>query len=100
VRELGGARAGGRNDEAGGRKTIERALKLVPDFPPALAELARLHLGGADYRGYAQAREREADVQTDPVRAAAALIEAASVYREHLSDREKAKLCFGRAVRL
>src|SRR5262249_45693335 len=48
----------------------------------------------------AQAREREADVQRDPKRAAAALVEAANVYRAHLSDREKAKACFGRAYTL
>src|SRR5262249_60299706 len=74
--------------------------ELGPGAPPAPAGRARLPLGGADYRGDAQAREREADGQPDPVKAAAALIEAASVYREHLGDIEKAKACFGRAFQL
>jgi tetratricopeptide (TPR) repeat protein len=98
--ELGVLRAGPLEDEAGARKTLERALKVSPGYPPALAEVARLHLGGADYRGYAQAREREAEVQTDPARAALALIDAASVYRDRLEDREHAKVCLGRAYEL
>jgi tetratricopeptide (TPR) repeat protein len=98
--ELGVLRAGPLQDENGARKTFERALKLVPNHPTALAELARLHLGGADYRGYAQAREREAQVQSDPVRAANALVEAAAVYRDQLNDPTKAKECFGRAYEL
>ena len=98
--ELGVLRAGPLQDENGARKTFERALKLVPNHPTALAELARLHLGGADYRGYAQAREREAEVQTDPARAANALVEAAAVYRDQLNDPAKAKECFGRAYEL
>jgi lipopolysaccharide biosynthesis regulator YciM len=87
-------------DEAGARKSFERALALLPGHPAASAELARLHLGGADYAAYAAAREREAAAQSDPVRAAGALIEAASVYLEHMRDLEKAKACFGRAFNL
>src|SRR5262249_31078526 len=98
--ELGVLRARELEDESGGRKTLERALKLVPRYPPAVAQLARLHMGGADYRAYAKAREREAEVASDPKHAAAALVEAASVYRDHLSDSDKAKDCFGRAYAL
>jgi tetratricopeptide (TPR) repeat protein len=67
----------GENEAA--ERTLEKALELAPDDPRALAELARLRQGGADWDGYAKAREREAEVAASPAQAVAALIDAARV---------------------
>ena len=53
-------------DAATAERTFEHALELVPEDPRALAELAKLRQGGADWDGYAAAREREAEVAATP----------------------------------
>ncbi|HEX9104598.1 MAG TPA: tetratricopeptide repeat protein, partial [Polyangia bacterium] len=61
-------------DVEAAERTLELALELQPEDPRALAELAKLRQGGADWDGYAAAREREAEVATSTEQAVAALV--------------------------
>jgi tetratricopeptide (TPR) repeat protein len=78
-------------DGAAAEKTLEKALELAPDDPRALAELAKLRQGGADWDGYAAAREREAEVAATTAQAVAALVDAARVHMERRKDDAAAK---------
>jgi tetratricopeptide (TPR) repeat protein len=85
-------------DAAGAERTLEKALELAPEDPRALAELAKLRQGGADWDGYATAREREAEVASSPAQAVAALVDAARVHMERRKDDQAAKKALERAL--
>jgi tetratricopeptide (TPR) repeat protein len=85
-------------DAAAAAKSLERALQLKPDAPEALAELARLRHGGADWDGYAKARERAAELATTPAEAVAALVDAARVHIEERKDDAAAERLLDRAL--
>ncbi len=82
------------------RDSLEAALEMVPDYPSALAELARLHKDEEDWPAYAQAREREAEAAGEGEEATEALLEAGRVYLERLHDLEAAERCLRRAAGL
>ncbi|HEX6838147.1 MAG TPA: tetratricopeptide repeat protein, partial [Polyangia bacterium] len=79
-------------------RTFEQALELSPEDPRALAELAKLREGGADWDGYAKAREREAEVASSTAQAVAALVDAARVHMERRKDDQAAKRALERAL--
>ncbi len=85
------------NQEAG-RNALERALEAVPEYPSALAELARMHKRDEDWDAYAEARMREADAAEEPEAAEEALLEAAEVFRDKLEDPENARICLDRVL--
>ena len=85
-------------DATAAERTLELALELQPDDPRALAELAKLRQGGADWDGYAAAREREAEVAATPAQAVAALVDAARVHMERRKDDLAAKRALERAL--
>ncbi|HXU71921.1 MAG TPA: tetratricopeptide repeat protein, partial [Polyangia bacterium] len=85
-------------DAAAAEKTFEHALELQPEDPRALAELAKLRQGGADWDGYAAAREREAEVAASTAQAVAALVDAARVHMERRKDDVAAKRALERAL--
>ena len=85
-------------DAATAERTFEHALELVPEDPRALAELAKLRQGGADWDGYAAAREREAEVAASTGQAVAALVDAARVHMERRRDDVAAKRALERAL--
>ncbi len=81
-------------DANAARRCLEEALELVPDYPSALGELARLHRDEEDWPAYVEARMREAEAAVDETEKTAAFMEAATVYREKLKNAEKAKECY------
>lgn len=85
-------------DVQAAERTFELALELVPDDPRALAELAKLRQGGADWDGYARAREREAEVASSTAQAVAALVDAALVHIDRRRDDQAAKRVLERAL--
>ncbi len=85
-------------DAATAERTFEHALELMPEDPRALAELAKLRQGGADWDGYAAAREREAEVAANSEQAVAALVDAARVHMERRKDDVAAKRALERAL--
>lgn len=80
------------------RQLLEEALELVPDYPSALGELARLHRDEEDWPAYVEARVREAEAAADSEDKAAALIEAGNVYRQRLGQIDKARECLRKAL--
>ena len=86
------------NSPEAARTALERALEAVPEYPSALAELARLHKYDEDWEGYAEARQREAEAATDTQTAEEALLEAAQVYRDQLGDADRARGCLDRVL--
>jgi tetratricopeptide (TPR) repeat protein len=86
-------------DAQAAERTFEIALELAPDDPRALAELAKLRQGGADWDGYAAAREREAEVAANAAQAVAALVDAARVHMERRKDDQSAKRALERALK-
>ncbi|MFH2007321.1 MAG: tetratricopeptide repeat protein [bacterium] len=87
-------------DAEAARTALERALETVPDYPSALAELARLHKHDEDWEGFAEARMREVNAAPDKETKLLALLEAAEVFRDKLNDRAEAKSCLDRALKL
>ncbi|MGZ3442157.1 MAG: tetratricopeptide repeat protein, partial [Polyangia bacterium] len=85
-------------DVQAAERTFEHALELQPEDPRALAELAKLRQGGADWDGYATAREREAEVASSTAQAVAALVDAARVHMERRKDDQAAKRALERAL--
>ncbi len=81
------------------RSLLEEALELVPDYPSAIAELARLHKDEEDWPAYAQARMKEAEVAEDLDSAVTALVEAGRVFQEKLGDISRASECFAAAIK-
>ena len=86
-------------DTQAAERTFELALELAPEDPRALAELAKLRQGGADWDGYAAAREREAEVASSTAQAVAALVDAARVHIERRKDDQAAKRVLERALK-
>ncbi|HEX4460005.1 MAG TPA: tetratricopeptide repeat protein, partial [Polyangia bacterium] len=86
------------SDATSAERTLEKALELLPEDPRALAELAKLRQGGADWDGYAAAREREAAVAATPEQAVAALVDAARVHMERRKDDAAAKRALEKAL--
>ena len=88
--------------EAGQREgsacAFEAALSIEPNAPSALAELARLREGGADWHGFAQAKERQAAAISDDTKAAQLLVEAARVHIEKREDDASALPLLERAL--
>jgi tetratricopeptide (TPR) repeat protein len=80
------------------QRTLEAALDLAPSDPQALAELSKLREGGSDWDGYAQAREREAEVAGDPADATRALVDAARVHAEKRNDDAAARSALEKAL--
>jgi tetratricopeptide (TPR) repeat protein len=85
-------------DSEAARNALGRALEVVPGYPSALTELARLHQREQDWVGYAAARRTEAESTTDEAAALAALLEAAAVYLDKLGDKARAKACLEQAL--
>ena len=85
-------------DNEAAERTLEQALELQPEDPRALAELAKLRQGGADWDGYAAAREREAEVAATAAQAVEALVDAARVHMERRKDDQAAKRALERAL--
>ena len=86
------------DDAVAAERTFEHALELQPEDPRALAELAKLRQGGADWDGYAAAREREAEVASSTAQAVTALVDAARVHMERRKDDQAAKRALERAL--
>ena len=86
------------SDATSAERTLEKALELLPEDPRALAELAKLRQGGADWDGYAAAREREAAVAASPGQAVTALVDAARVHMERRKDDAAAKRALEKAL--
>src|SRR6185436_13887446 len=87
------------DDDRAARRSIESALHLAPEDTVALAALAKLHLEHNDFASFAEARLRQARAVPGTPEAAAALLEAGSVYRDQLGNPAEARVCFERAVR-
>ena len=85
------------DDVDGARRSIEAALALHPENPPALGALARLHLRRNDFAAYAKARAREAEASGNGPEAAEAWLEAGRVLRDQLGKPGEARRCFERA---
>ncbi|MGD0836344.1 MAG: tetratricopeptide repeat protein [Polyangia bacterium] len=96
--EEAGIRANDLNDGAGALKALEAARSVAPDDPVVLAALARFHLKGGDLNAYATALLAQADASADSADKAAALLEAASVFKDQLADLEQARVCLERAI--
>ncbi len=83
----------------GGRRAHLRArARISAEDPRALAGLAKLRQGGADWDGYATAREREAEVASSTAEAVTALVDAARVHMERRKDDQAAKRALERAL--
>jgi tetratricopeptide (TPR) repeat protein len=80
------------------RELLEEALELVPDYPSALGELARLHRDEEDWPAYVEARVREAEAAAKDDDCVTAYVEAGTVYQKHLSKVEQAYECFQKAL--
>jgi tetratricopeptide (TPR) repeat protein len=87
-------------DVAGARATLERALRLVPDHPTALAALARLIEGERDPRAFAEARLREAEALEDLDAKVEALMDAGTTLRDRCRDIEAARAAFEAVLRV
>ncbi|MCD6496715.1 MAG: tetratricopeptide repeat protein [Deltaproteobacteria bacterium] len=82
------------------RELLEKALELVPDYPSALGELARLHRDEEDWPAYAEARVREAEASDDVEASITAYLEAGAVYRDRLESPDKAVEYFTKVLPL
>lgn len=95
--ELARVRSEDEGDLAGARAAIEAALAEAPDHVDALAALAGLELKNNNFAAYARTKVRQAGRLHGPA-AAAALLEAAKVFRDQLGEAEQALAAFDGAL--
>src|SRR5262249_55549668 len=70
------------DDASGARHALDEALRLVPDHPTALAQLANLTSPDEDPRAFAEAKLREAELVTDDDARIDALMLAGATLRD------------------
>lgn len=86
------------NDPDGALHALESAQSVAPCEPSVLSALARFHLKRNDFKSFAAALLHQADAQEGQPEQVGILLEAASVFRDQLSDTLQARVCFERAV--
>jgi tetratricopeptide (TPR) repeat protein len=86
------------NDPEGALHALESAQSVAPGEPSVLSALARFHLKRNDFKSFAAALLHQADAQEGQPEQVGILLEAASVFRDQLSDTLQARVCFERAV--
>jgi golgin subfamily B member 1 len=86
------------NDPEGALHALESAQSVAPGEPTVLSALARFHLKRNDFKSFAAALLHQADAQEGQPEQVGILLEAASVFRDQLSDTLQARVCFERAV--
>jgi tetratricopeptide (TPR) repeat protein len=80
------------NDKALG--AYEQALGAVPDFRPALDGRVRLLVQARDWKRLVEELANEAQAARDPGLAVAALLREAEIWRDELSEPQRAVQCF------
>lgn len=88
------------SDPISAKANLERALKLVPDHPTALATLARIVESQEDPRTYAEAKLREAEALDDVDAKVEALMKAGVALRDRCGDIEGARAAFEHVLRV
>ncbi|HTJ47125.1 MAG TPA: tetratricopeptide repeat protein [Kofleriaceae bacterium] len=85
-------------DPNGARVALDEALRIVPDHPTALAQLANLTSPDEDPRAFAEAKLREAELVTDDDARIEALMAAGAALRDRVKDMAGARAAFERVL--
>jgi tetratricopeptide (TPR) repeat protein len=88
------------DDRHGARRSVDRALQLVPEHPTALSVLADLASPEHDPRAFADAKLREADSARDEDNRIAALMAAGEVLQSRVGDTAAARQAYERVLQL
>ncbi len=71
----------------------QEALRLAPDFLPAIKALKRISLAQDDHEAMIGLLDREGQVSRDPRQAISTLLQAAQIYRDRFNDPGRAIEC-------
>jgi tetratricopeptide (TPR) repeat protein len=71
----------------------QEALRLSPDFLPAIKALKRISLAQEDHEAMIGLLDREGQVSRDPRQAISTLLQAAQIYRDRFNDPARAIEC-------